>query len=559
MPSTSVVSGSGRSSPASSASDTVATAWSEAGFLVELTDAVDQYDLARVSELCDRLVAHLHQVPRPYPEADARRILRLLRRKRCFRIMSSVAEALMAAGQRSPGVRCDYAQALIDQGMPAAALDMLDQAIHDAGSDRELAEAQGLRGRAYKQMYCATGSPDLLVEAIGVYTSAYQRDPVVCTWHGINAAALVHRAVADGIGTGAFPAPEVVASAILAGIESRWMDPDQPSSPWDAAIAMEACLALGRWEQALAWLRRYVEDARTDAFELASTHRQLLEVWRLGPRTAPGNTILPVLRAAILTREEGARLELGGDDLTGHPEPGEEFEKVLGHSGMVTHSWYRQGLQRSLAVARVEHESGRPVGTGFLVDWSALTGGPSAPVLVTNSHVLDPHPATDDTLPPDRAVAALTGGDGGEVRRSRVTGVLWTSPPRELDATVATLEDASAGSDPCPLTAVRPRLDGKQRVYVIGHPEGRELSYSIDDNVLLDYDDRVLHYRAPTEHGSSGSPVFNRDWEVVAVHHAGRSEMPRLHGEGTYPANEGIWIEAIRQAIASAGESRAGD
>ena len=61
-----------------------------------------------------------------------------------------------------------------------------------------------------------------------------------------------------------------------------------------------------------------------------------------------------------------------------------------------------------------------------------------------------------------------------------------------------------------------------------------------------------MHYRAPTEHGSSGSPVFNRDWDVVAVHHAGRMDMRRLGDEGgTYPANEGIWIEAIRRAMAT--------
>jgi V8-like Glu-specific endopeptidase len=98
--------------------------------------------------------------------------------------------------------------------------------------------------------------------------------------------------------------------------------------------------------------------------------------------------------------------------------------------------------------------------------------------------------------------------------------------------------------------AVPAAVDGKQRVYVIGHPEGRELSFSIDDNLLLDQDERVIHYRAPTEHGSSGSPVFNRDWEVIGLHHSGRSDMPRLHGEaGSYPANEGIWIQAIRRAI----------
>jgi S1-C subfamily serine protease len=175
-------------------------------------------------------------------------------------------------------------------------------------------------------------------------------------------------------------------------------------------------------------------------------------------------------------------------------------------------------------------------------------------VLVTNNHVLAAHPETDNTLSLEQAqveLQALT-MEGASQASIPVNEVVWSSRPDELDATVVQVVEPTGEVDPCPITPFRPRLDGKQRVYVVGHPEGRELSYSIDDNVLLDYDDRFIHYRAPTEPGSSGSPVFNRDWEVIGLHHAGRSDMRRLHGQsGTYPANEGIWIEAIREAIST--------
>ena len=69
---------------------------------------------------------------------------------------------------------------------------------------------------------------------------------------------------------------------------------------------------------------------------------------------------------------------------------------------------------------------------------------------------------------------------------------------------------------------------------------------------VCDYE-RLMHYRTPTEPGSSGSPVFNSKWEVVALHHAGSQNAPRLHGRGEYQANEAITLRAICQAIAVRG------
>ncbi|WP_181179419.1 DNA/RNA non-specific endonuclease [Methylibium rhizosphaerae] len=58
---------------------------------------------------------------------------------------------------------------------------------------------------------------------------------------------------------------------------------------------------------------------------------------------------------------------------------------------------------------------------------------------------------------------------------------------------------------------------------VIQHAEGKEKQVALRDNEILKYraSDTMLFYKSDTELGSSGSPVFNDDWQVIALHSAG--------------------------------------
>jgi V8-like Glu-specific endopeptidase len=57
---------------------------------------------------------------------------------------------------------------------------------------------------------------------------------------------------------------------------------------------------------------------------------------------------------------------------------------------------------------------------------------------------------------------------------------------------------------------------------------------------LVSVDERYLHYRTPTDPGSSGSPIFNQKWELVGIHHSASKEKQ---------ANEGIRIDRILEDI----------
>lgn len=76
-----------------------------------------------------------------------------------------------------------------------------------------------------------------------------------------------------------------------------------------------------------------------------------------------------------------------------------------------------------------------------------------------------------------------------------------------------------------------------QGVRIIQHAKGMPKSYSMTtiDAILSAKGDRMC-YNAKTENGSSGSPVFNNAWAIIALHNA-ECEVK--------PLNKGIPIECI--------------
>ena len=80
-----------------------------------------------------------------------------------------------------------------------------------------------------------------------------------------------------------------------------------------------------------------------------------------------------------------------------------------------------------------------------------------------------------------------------------------------------------------PLIAAKGKILKGDPVNIIQHPDGRPKQYATVNNRLLDLrDDGFLLYETDTLEGSSGSPVFNRHWEVIGLHHSG---VPRMDGD----------------------------
>jgi len=81
-------------------------------------------------------------------------------------------------------------------------------------------------------------------------------------------------------------------------------------------------------------------------------------------------------------------------------------------------------------------------------------------------------------------------------------------------------------------------------VNIIQHPLGNRKQIALYHNLVLGANASRVHYLTDTQPGSSGSPVFNSKWEVVALHHAG-GEMRVVDSDKTELVNEGISINLV--------------
>jgi hypothetical protein len=89
-------------------------------------------------------------------------------------------------------------------------------------------------------------------------------------------------------------------------------------------------------------------------------------------------------------------------------------------------------------------------------------------------------------------------------------------------------------------------------LFILQHPDGRPLELAIDTNAVTATVPSAgpatrVRYRTNTEPGSSGSPCFDANWNVVALHHSGDPKYEKFGRKPEY--NEGIPMAAIRQLL----------
>lgn len=246
-------------------------------------------------------------------------------------------------------------------------------------------------------------------------------------------------------------------------------------------------------------------------------------------------------------------------------------ERIVHYNDMVPFGFLRRGHQAGLAVARVEvpryiNEELQLInatdpnitrGTGWLV---------TPDIVITNQHVIKARPdneqpnSSDLRLQVENMLVRFDYESEGEVGlQTNVVKLLLA----DIDLDFALLRLASIPGDPAsgqwkrkPLAITRDPLlldaDSGKRipVNIIQHPLGDPKQLACRNNRVSMGDDKTLRYFTDTRSGSSGSPVCNDDWEVVALHRASTDvKGVSFHGMPVPWVNVGTQISTILEYI----------
>jgi endonuclease G len=331
------------------------------------------------------------------------------------------------------------------------------------------------------------------------------------------------------------------------------MTADSNESEQDAAAAARVAARTGVRDEKRAILRRRggIADA-DDPVRIAKRLSRLARYHGVGDLPAvPGDVSDDDARALVdaTARRVAQSPRVPAIAPAEADSPGVVLEKIINNSDFLEVRYLDAGQLAGRAVGRIvirdERERDAGYGTGSLV---------SPRLLLTNHHVLP------DAATAARSVVEFNFQDGIDRKplQARQFGfdpatLFLTDKARDfsLVAVQATAQElAEFGFNP--LIAAEGKAIIGEYVTIVQHPGGEKKQLVLRDQLIVDVPEDFLHYMADTAPGSSGSPVFNDQWEVVALHHASVRAPESTPVDGGF-VNEGVRVSRILRAI---GEQR---
>jgi V8-like Glu-specific endopeptidase len=295
-------------------------------------------------------------------------------------------------------------------------------------------------------------------------------------------------------------------------------------------------------------VRRVLTDAGLDSTRIA-LDRQAITTWfnileHARHRDGKIEAILEVAlkdypdnRALQRARDQAPPPVLAGPEVKDWrgPAAASQLEKLMAlRSSLVPVSYLEKGTLCARSVVRIVTADGSS-GTGFVV---------AGDLLITNHHVLPNSAVAGDAVIEFNYQQTMEGLDA-PVEQFRLEPTILFKTSLEDDWTAVKI--AGAPSAKWGALELKPMpVKVGDHVNIIQHAGGGPKQVSFIANVVAYVGGGRIQYLTDTLPGSSGSPVFDTSWNLVALHHSGGwLAEPNAPSKATYYRNQGILLERM--------------
>jgi V8-like Glu-specific endopeptidase len=209
-----------------------------------------------------------------------------------------------------------------------------------------------------------------------------------------------------------------------------------------------------------------------------------------------------------------------------HPEIGQTLDNSKDTA------WFQQGVEIAHSVAQVRYKTQR-YGTGFLV---------GSDLLMTCHHVIPNEDEARNCIFLFGRTASLQGVPTTPQIIYPASSDAYIYGDPKLDVAIIRLAQSSGWP---PLRHNNyPEPKEKDRLNIIHFPEGMEQQIAFRGNRVNAIKPPSIRYSTGTKPGSSGAPVFNDNWELVALHTNGGIDVTFMQAN-----NEGILLKRVLESL----------